>query len=161
VMPTRFAAYIRIFHPPWRRDGGDQTEVRWSAVVTWSGRTVHAEMQFHSIAVPLPGRQAGPGPWSTEPRLGGPAGPSDQCVDRAPREAHFHSGPLLVLPLGRVRLSNWWSRGQVLLGRRARCDATATTATATAPKAEEEWSPAAGARLPAVHRCGCSRRRVG
>ncbi len=69
VVPTGFDAYTRIFHPAWRRGDGDQTEVRWSEVAAWSGKTVHAEMQFHSIAVPLPGRNTGLRPWSWEPRL--------------------------------------------------------------------------------------------
>lgn len=70
VVPAVFDAYARIFHPAWRRGNGDQTEVRWSEVAAWSGRTVHSEMQFHAIAAPLPGRQIGPVPWSFEPRLG-------------------------------------------------------------------------------------------
>src|SRR5690348_10898904 len=70
VVPTGFDAYARIFHPAWRRGDGDQIEVRWSEVAAWSGRAVHPEMQFHSIAVPAPGRQSGPAPWSFGPRLG-------------------------------------------------------------------------------------------
>jgi hypothetical protein len=70
VVPPGFDAYARIFHPAWRRSDGDQTEVRWSEVAASSGRTMHAEMQFHSIAAPLPGYQTGPVPWDSEPRLG-------------------------------------------------------------------------------------------
>lgn len=70
VVPAGFEAFARIFHPAWRSGDEAQIEVRWSEVAAWSGRTVHAEMQFHSIAMPLPGRQTRPLSWSGEPRLG-------------------------------------------------------------------------------------------
>jgi hypothetical protein len=70
IVPAGFDAYARIFHPAWRFGDEAQTEVRWSEVAAWSGRTVHAEMQFHSIATPLPGRETASHPWSGEPRLG-------------------------------------------------------------------------------------------
>jgi hypothetical protein len=70
IVPAGFDAYSRIFHPAWRSGDETQIEVRWSDVAAWSGKTVHAEMQFHSIAVPLPARQTGSHPWSGEPRLG-------------------------------------------------------------------------------------------
>ena len=70
VVPSGFDGYARIFHPAWRSGEGTQIEVRWSDVAAWSGRTVHAEMQFHSIAIPRPGRQTEPSPWRGVPRLG-------------------------------------------------------------------------------------------
>lgn len=70
VVPAGLDSYARIFHPAWWSEDNAEIEVRWSDVAAWSGRTVHAEMQFHSIAVPVPGRQSGPLPWSGEPRLG-------------------------------------------------------------------------------------------
>jgi hypothetical protein len=70
VIPSGFDAYARIFHPAWRSEGRTQIEVRWSEVAAWSGRTLHAEMQFHSIAMPLPDRQTEWSPWRGEPRLG-------------------------------------------------------------------------------------------
>jgi hypothetical protein len=70
VVPAGFDAYARIFHPAWRRGDKDSIAVRWSEVAAWSGRTLHAEMQFHSIAMPLADRLTGPHPWSGEPRLG-------------------------------------------------------------------------------------------
>lgn len=70
VVPAEFVAYARIFHPAWGSGDDAPTEVRWSEVAAWSGKTVHAEMQFHSIAMPLPARQTGPHPWNGEPRLG-------------------------------------------------------------------------------------------
>lgn len=70
VVPPGFDAYARIFHPAWKSQANAEMEVRWSEVAAWSGRTVHAEMQFHSIATPVPGSHPGHSPWSGEPRLG-------------------------------------------------------------------------------------------
>ena len=46
IVPEGFEAYARVFHPAHR---GDEP-VRWAEVATWSGRIVHAEMQWHRIA---------------------------------------------------------------------------------------------------------------
>jgi hypothetical protein len=70
VVPTGFEAYVRIFHPASRLAGAEQVEVRWSDVAEWSGRTVHPEMQFHAIAVPIPHRETRLQAWSYEPPLG-------------------------------------------------------------------------------------------
>jgi hypothetical protein len=70
VVPNGFEAYARIFHPASRLVGTEQVEMRWSDVAEWSGRTVHPEMQFHTIAVPVPGRETRLQAWSGEPRLG-------------------------------------------------------------------------------------------
>jgi hypothetical protein len=71
VIPSGFAAYARIFHPASASHDWVPVDVRWSAVASWSGRTVHPEMQFHAIASPVePGETDGPMPWSGEPRLG-------------------------------------------------------------------------------------------
>jgi hypothetical protein len=70
VVPTGFDAYARIFHPAWRHARESAREVRWSEVAEWNGKTVHSEMQFHSIAHPGSGHDAGPQPWNGEPRLG-------------------------------------------------------------------------------------------
>ena len=60
VVPHGFDAYARIFHPAWLPH---MIEVRWSDVAASTGRTVHAEMQFHSIATALPGRGTGLEAW--------------------------------------------------------------------------------------------------
>ncbi|HSP09342.1 MAG TPA: hypothetical protein VLU92_07075 [Candidatus Dormibacteraeota bacterium] len=72
IIPHGFDAYARIFHPAWRWSLHDPnaTEVRWSAVAAAMSRTVHTEMQFHSIAVPAPGKDGAGAPWDGEPRLG-------------------------------------------------------------------------------------------
>jgi hypothetical protein len=67
VIPHGFATYARIFHPAWALH---DREVRWSDVAASTGRTVHREMQFHSIAAPTPGRENARLVWSREPRLG-------------------------------------------------------------------------------------------
>ncbi len=51
VVPQGFQAYARIFHPASRyfanrREWG---LVRWAQIASWTGRTAHAAMQFHSI----------------------------------------------------------------------------------------------------------------
>jgi len=73
VVPSGFEAYARIFHPASRLVGTEQVEMRWSDVAEWSGRTVHPEMQFHTIAVPVPGRETRLQAWSQEPWLGAPS----------------------------------------------------------------------------------------
>lgn len=71
VIPPGFEAYARIFHPASASRDWNPVDVRWSTVASWSGRTVHPEMQFHSIAAPLErGEPVGRMPWSGEPRLG-------------------------------------------------------------------------------------------
>jgi hypothetical protein len=53
VVPTGFAGYARIFHPAvQQRHALDdpEVEIRWSEVAARTGKTVHPEMQFHTIA---------------------------------------------------------------------------------------------------------------
>lgn len=61
VVPPVFPAYARIFHPA-SIAGHPDVDVRWSDVAAQSGKTVHPEMQFHTIAPP----NLDPGP----PKLG-------------------------------------------------------------------------------------------
>ena len=70
VVPPGFAAYARILHPAWTRWDPKAREVRWSEVAEWSGRTIHPEVQFHSIAQPIRGREVGPSRWNGEPHAG-------------------------------------------------------------------------------------------
>jgi hypothetical protein len=71
VVPSGFPAYARIFHPASISRDWKEEEVRWSEVAAWSGRTVHREMQFHTIATPrVPNDVDEPKPWNREPRLG-------------------------------------------------------------------------------------------
>ncbi|MGA8922654.1 MAG: hypothetical protein WB682_05860 [Candidatus Dormiibacterota bacterium] len=66
VVPHGFDSYARIFHPAW---APHMIEVRWSDVAASTGRTIHPEMQFHSIATPLAGHGTGHASWY-EPRNG-------------------------------------------------------------------------------------------
>jgi hypothetical protein len=71
VIPAGFDAYARIFHPASASRDWVPVDVRWSTVASWSGHTVHPEMQFHAIASPAEAAETdGPMPWSGEPRLG-------------------------------------------------------------------------------------------
>ena len=47
LVPERFLAYARVFHPAYLDTG---LPVRWSTVASWTGRTVHPLMQFERIA---------------------------------------------------------------------------------------------------------------
>ena len=49
LMPEGFSAYARIFHPAYLGEAGEQ-RVRWSTVASWTGRTVHPQMQFRRMA---------------------------------------------------------------------------------------------------------------
>jgi hypothetical protein len=62
VVPTGFAAYARILHPAFM----GEREVRWSEVAAWSGRVIHAEVQFHALVPPRPGFE----PFTYPPRDG-------------------------------------------------------------------------------------------
>jgi hypothetical protein len=74
VIPPGFPAYARIFHPASASRDWVPVDVRWSTIASWSGRTVHPEMQFHAIASPAErGQPVGRMPWSGEPRLGTPS----------------------------------------------------------------------------------------
>ena len=66
VIPHGFDAYARIFHPAWLPH---MIEVRWSEIAASTGRRVHPEMQFHTIASPLPGHWTGLESWYG-PRVG-------------------------------------------------------------------------------------------
>jgi hypothetical protein len=51
TIPTGFDAYARVFHPA---DTGAGTPTRWAEVAAATGRSMHAQAQFHRIATPLP-----------------------------------------------------------------------------------------------------------
>jgi hypothetical protein len=69
VVPTGFGAYARIFHPA-RGPHLPEVEVRWSEVAVSSGKIIHPEMQFHTIAVPAHDRAHAPEAPIYQPRLG-------------------------------------------------------------------------------------------
>ena len=51
VVPQGFEAYARVFHPASRyiADRQEWVPARWSGIASWTGRTAHPAMQFHSI----------------------------------------------------------------------------------------------------------------
>jgi hypothetical protein len=51
TIPTGFEAYARVFHPA---DPGAATPTRWAEVAARTGRSMHAQAQFHRIVAPLP-----------------------------------------------------------------------------------------------------------
>jgi hypothetical protein len=55
VIPDCFDSYIRVLHPAtgWTAQG--QAKVRWAQIGEWNARTMHPEVQFHSIASPADG----------------------------------------------------------------------------------------------------------
>ena len=71
LLPNGFPAYARVFHPAYLNDDEEQP-VRWSTVASWTGRTVHPQMQFQRVA----GLPEGPHinepdpPWGSHPTVG-------------------------------------------------------------------------------------------
>ena len=78
LMPEGLPAYARVFHPAYLGEILEQP-VRWSTVASWTGRTVHPQMQFERIA----GLSEGPQdmykdpPWGRLPQHG--SIPQDEC----------------------------------------------------------------------------------
>lgn len=70
VIPAGFAAYARVLHPAGKYGASHPIEVRWSEVATWSGKTIHPEVQFNAISEPALGNELAPWPWNYEPRDG-------------------------------------------------------------------------------------------
>ena len=93
-MPEGFGAYARVFHPAeLRTDRGHEpvqwSPVRWSTVASWTGRTVHPQMQFGRIA-DLSEPYQDP-PWGSHPRYG--CLPPEECRTIAEVLREFTSTP--------------------------------------------------------------------
>ncbi len=67
LVPAGFAAYARVLHPAWGRDG---ESVRWEAVARWSGRRMHSLAEFDRIAVPSDSAPRTTAPYVQPPDLG-------------------------------------------------------------------------------------------
>ncbi len=52
VVPEGFEAYVRVFHPAYRRTAEGLIPMRWAEVAASSGATVHPLMQWNNIAGP-------------------------------------------------------------------------------------------------------------
>lgn len=71
LLPNRFEHYARVLHPAF----DDKFEqVKWCDIASWSGRTMHPQVQFESVAKPRTSFGLEPKPWSSEPNDGGPPG---------------------------------------------------------------------------------------
>ena len=71
LMPEGLQAYARVFHPA-HLDRAREQPVRWSTVASWTGRTVHPQMQFERIAnlSEDPAHLYKDPPWGSLPRHG-------------------------------------------------------------------------------------------
>jgi hypothetical protein len=80
LVPAGFAAYVRLFHPAYRRGGPEWTPVRWAEIAAANGRRAHAGMQLNaltgssrSLHDPQPGVfDCAPEVGSLPPELAGP-----------------------------------------------------------------------------------------
>jgi hypothetical protein len=72
IIPTGFAAYARIFHPPYRRaPDGTMIPVRWREIAAANNRSVAAEMQRMDIsAEPSRFSVSGEELWNEQPHSG-------------------------------------------------------------------------------------------
>ena len=79
LVPEGFSAYARVFHPAYLDDSQEQP-VRWSTVASWTGRTVHPQMQFERIAnlSEDPGDIYQDPPWGSLPQHG--SIPENECL---------------------------------------------------------------------------------
>ncbi len=78
LLPGGFTAYARVFHPAYLDDAREQP-VRWSAVASRTGRTVHPLMQFPRVAnlSEDPRDMYKDPPWGRAPQYG--SIPEDEC----------------------------------------------------------------------------------
>ena len=101
LVPDRFPAYARVFHPAYLDTG---LPVRWSTVASWTGRAVHPLMQFERIA----DLSEAPGDIYRRPSMGFVAGawvdPRTGVPDAGQRAQRVHLDPrrVFLLPLGRL-----------------------------------------------------------
>ena len=89
IVPEGFVAYARVFHPAELRTDRGHEPVRWSTGASWTGRTVHPQMQFERIAN-LSEVYQDP-PWGSCPRYG--CLPPEECRTIAEVLREFTSTP--------------------------------------------------------------------
>jgi hypothetical protein len=72
VIPEGFAAYARVFHPPYRRTSdGSAIPVRWRDIAAANNRTIAAEMQRLDVSAdPTLFSRSGEKLWDEQPRGG-------------------------------------------------------------------------------------------
>jgi len=71
VIPEGFERYVRLLHPAFRHEGGDDVPVSWSEIAASNDRIVHPEMQWpHISGVWEHSGVTAPGLWDREPDVG-------------------------------------------------------------------------------------------
>jgi hypothetical protein len=72
IIPERFAAYARVFHPAYRRTlEGNKTAVRWRDIAAANNRTIVAEMQLLDLPLyPSKSSASGEELWNEQPQTG-------------------------------------------------------------------------------------------
>lgn len=71
LVPAGFAAYARVLHPAYKRDGEAEVPVSWHEIASAKGRVLHPEVQFESVVGVERYSQSGdPWLWDTEPDVG-------------------------------------------------------------------------------------------
>lgn len=71
VIPEGFESYVRLLHPAFRYEGGDEVLVSWAEIAASNGRIVHPEMQWpHISGVWEHSGETSPGLWDREPDVG-------------------------------------------------------------------------------------------
>ena len=70
VVPSAFAAYVRVFHPAYRRTDGERQPVRWAEIAAATGTQPHAGMQLNAISLVKNSNRALPGVYDHPPQLG-------------------------------------------------------------------------------------------
>src|SRR5437870_5403566 len=69
VVPTGYAAYVRVLHPAGRREHGAPRPVAWREVAAWSGRVCHPLAQYDRLSEPV-GTPPGAAPMEYSPEAG-------------------------------------------------------------------------------------------
>ena len=92
LIPQGLSAYARVFHPAFLGKAREQP-VRWSTVASWTGRTVHPQMQFARVAGLREdlGRMYKDPPWGSLPQHG--SIPEKECRILANVLREFTSTP--------------------------------------------------------------------
>ncbi|MBD2104294.1 hypothetical protein [Leptolyngbya sp. FACHB-261] len=49
IVPAKFSAYARVYHPAWQTINGQRTVIRWSDVATATNSVIHRQMQWPNI----------------------------------------------------------------------------------------------------------------
>jgi len=84
VVPSGFAAYVRVFHPAeWHSDpGAEPVSVRWEAIEVATGKLAHPAMQLEALTGLDQYRQELPGVFNSPPAIG--------CLLTGPVESASH-----------------------------------------------------------------------